>query len=420
MGLFKKSAKKVEPEPGASADAHASGQHSRTAVDDDAEIGPTNAPKQLRRRHCTDVCCVIFFVAFVLGMFYLTYLACTVGDPYAILYGADYMGNRCGRGSYSNRPKTFYPRMDQDAMEQADLAATKPWKVVFYGLCVEECPRLTDPTVCFDEPSRCMVHDYGSAEQYEASGGSAYYFAVMPTISVMNRCLPMADASASTEPDRCVYPSCDNVTNPWMTCDDEFPNLWVLRTPSDAWRCEVKFQHVEIDQLAPMRPSPLTDRLARYMSVGQRVVEATLESTDAIGGFGLGLPIGLGFAWLLVLRFFAGVIVYAAIVAIGLALFGLALYLFVASGLLAELLASADGANVTRADAPCAGARAARHVRSRAGTARRCRRPPSTAAAAANRGFRHELAQLEDTGGAGGGGGAAAAGGAAVCVGARV
>lgn len=322
----------------------ADGSRSRVAPEDggdkaeDTDIGPENAPKALRRRHCTDFCCLILFVAFALGMAYLTYLSCTVGDPYSIMFGADYLGNRCGRGRMSHLPKTFYPRMDQDALEQADVAAVQPWKVVFYGLCVASCPSVRDPTVCFGDASRCMVHDYGTVEQYTEAGGSAFYFAVLPTISVMNRCIPTSGTAASRDPDKCVYPPCNNVTNPWMVCDERFPSLWLINSVADQFRCEVKYQHVEVDQLAPMRPSPLTDKLSSYMGAGQRLVDAILDARDVIIGYGLGLPIFLGLAWLLLLRFLAGVVVYLAIVCIGIALFALAFYLFAISGELAAVL----------------------------------------------------------------------------------
>ena len=87
-----------------------------------------------------------------------------------------------------------------------------------------------------------------------------------------------------------------------------------------------------------MRPSPLTDQLSSYMGAGQRLVDALLDARDVMIGYGLGLPVFLGIAWLLLLRFLAGVIVYLAIVCIGMALFALAFYLFAISGALAAVL----------------------------------------------------------------------------------
>ena len=48
----------------------------------------------------------------------------TVGDPWAVVYGQDYLGNRCGRGTMASKPKVFYPRVDKDIIEQSAIAST--------------------------------------------------------------------------------------------------------------------------------------------------------------------------------------------------------------------------------------------------------------------------------------------------------
>lgn len=121
------------------------------------DVGPANGPKAFRSRGCTDVFCLLLFIIFWIGMVYIGYLAVTVGEPYSVLYGKDYLGNRCGRGNFTDRPKTLFPRLDQDLITQVDIATTAPWKLVLYGLCVKECPDVADPTICFGEPQRCMV-----------------------------------------------------------------------------------------------------------------------------------------------------------------------------------------------------------------------------------------------------------------------
>ena len=83
----------------------------------DGATGPENAEvpaKKFRSRGCTDMLCLMLFAAFWMGMMYLLYLGCTVGDPYSVRYGKDYLGNRCGRGNMTNKPKVIFPRIDQD------------------------------------------------------------------------------------------------------------------------------------------------------------------------------------------------------------------------------------------------------------------------------------------------------------------
>ena len=281
MGLFSRS-KKVKPDGGADGGASTDESKKDEKTSDDkkdekkddanAEIGPEHGPRELRKRGCTDCCCVLLFLLFFLGMFYITYLALVYGEPYQILYGKDYLGNRCGRGDYADRRKVVYPRLDQDLLEQSAIATTTPWRLQFYGICVEQCPNVTDPNVCMANPEVCMVRDYGTPEQYGPAGGSAYYFQVLPTIDLVNRCVPTRAVDSSTAPDRCAYPQCDNAT--YAPCDTEHPRLWMIRGFSDRLRCEVRFQHVEVSQFATMTPSPLTARIADQMAFLQRLLTA--------------------------------------------------------------------------------------------------------------------------------------------------
>ena len=97
------------------------------------------------QRGCTDIICLIFFIAFLGGMGFIVYLSVTAGDPYAVFYGSDYLGNRCGIGKMADKPKVYYPRVDQDLIAQSVIASSMPWKLKFYGLCLEACPNVTTP-----------------------------------------------------------------------------------------------------------------------------------------------------------------------------------------------------------------------------------------------------------------------------------
>ena len=57
-------------------------------------------------------------LVFFLGMAYISYLGWVYGEPYQILYGKDYLGNRCGVGAFAHRSKTVYPRLDADLLAQ--------------------------------------------------------------------------------------------------------------------------------------------------------------------------------------------------------------------------------------------------------------------------------------------------------------
>ena len=313
------------------------------------EIGPENGPSALNRRGCTDFCCVILFVMFWLGMIYLLYLGATVGDPYMVLYGKDYLGNRCGRGNFTSRKRVIFPRIEQDVLEQSAIASTQPWKLKFYGICVAECPNVQDPTVCFGNPDACMTYDYGTEKQWRAAGGSRYYYSVMPTISIINRCIPIVNKLESGPPAKCAYPICDNVTNPWMVCDAEFPSLWMPQDASQRARCEIKYEENEVTALATERPSPLVDRIADKMGSAQVIVEGILDAQHELLVWGVLVPIGLGFTWLILLRFFAKVVIYGTLIALWCGLAAVTLYLFVITGLAQDLIDGLMASNATRA-----------------------------------------------------------------------
>ena len=88
-----------------------------------------------KKRGCTDILCLLIFLLFWGGMIYITFLSVTVGDPNAVFYGNDYLGNRCGVGNFSTRSKAYYPRMAEDLLEQrAYLLAGAVWKIKLYTL----------------------------------------------------------------------------------------------------------------------------------------------------------------------------------------------------------------------------------------------------------------------------------------------
>lgn len=51
----------------------------------------------MKNRSCTDVICLLIFVAYLVGMMYLLGYALAVGDPYRLIYGYDVTGDVCGR-----------------------------------------------------------------------------------------------------------------------------------------------------------------------------------------------------------------------------------------------------------------------------------------------------------------------------------
>ena len=132
-----------------------------------------------------------------------------------------------------------------------------------------------------------MVRDYGSEQQQQQAGGKAVWFTVLPTLDVLNRCVPTKHVTSDAAPDRCAYPACDPVTNPWMQCDAEFPSLWTMTTLFERSKCEVKFQSVRVDQLATTEPSPLVERIADKVGFLARVISSLVDAQTEILLLGL-------------------------------------------------------------------------------------------------------------------------------------
>jgi len=299
-------------------------------------------PKEFffRKRGCTDVCCILFFAIYWGGLAYITALAITTGDPRAVFYGKDYLGNRCGSGSMSGKEKVYFPRIDQDIQDQIAIATSMPWRMALYGLCVEDCPNVTKPQDCFSHPESCKVYDYGTQAEYSAAGGSASYYATIPSLNLMNRCIPNDASSLDQAPDRCAFPQCDGAS--FSPCDTEYPTTWVMSYPKSL-QCDVIFRVGTIQQLRPATSNSLTQAIGHYIGVASRIVDSIAESWNEVLLFGILMPILLGLTWLVLLRFFAGTFTYIIIILLGLGMCFLSLYAYLRAGALDTLLNSLNG-----------------------------------------------------------------------------
>ena len=92
------------PGPGDKADGEG-GKKSGKASEESKEVSPANGPRDLRKRGCTDCCCVLLFLVFYSGMLAITYLAWEHGDPYQILDGQGSPGHSCGGRGVEKRAR---------------------------------------------------------------------------------------------------------------------------------------------------------------------------------------------------------------------------------------------------------------------------------------------------------------------------
>lgn len=108
---------------------------------DDYNIDTAIEKGPLGNRKCTDMLCVLIFLACTGGMGYIGYYAVSNGDPDIIIAPYDSTGAFCGKTEgYENYPYLWFQNLD-----------TPVWMA--YTVCVSECPMSTNPT------SDCKLSD---------------------------------------------------------------------------------------------------------------------------------------------------------------------------------------------------------------------------------------------------------------------
>ncbi|KAJ8033653.1 Choline transporter-like protein 3 [Holothuria leucospilota] len=96
----------------------------------------------LTKRSCQDVICCVIFLAFWVGMGYVSFIALRDGQPERLLYGADSFGNICGR---KNDAIENINLSGLDMSEKPFLFSFNPVTVSVDGIsstkiCLENCP----------------------------------------------------------------------------------------------------------------------------------------------------------------------------------------------------------------------------------------------------------------------------------------
>ena len=238
--------------------------------------GPDH-PMKLGRRGCTDCLCLILFVIFWAGMAFIAYLGVTFGDANALVYGQDYMANRCGVGAYADRPKVYYPRIDEDMIAQSSSCRA--------GSCgASSCTGSASPSArrsarrsSASTTRRAASSRTGTAEQGQGGRGGLVRHA-----ADARRAQPLHSDEALR---RTVAPSaaCGRVRQRHQHVDDvrsEFPNTWLVAEALfyKQGECEVKMSMMTTVVLQDTSTSVLTEQIAEHMTAVSRVAESLWES----------------------------------------------------------------------------------------------------------------------------------------------
>ena len=102
--------------------------------------------------------------------------------------------------------------------------------------------------------------------------------------------------------------------------------------------CEVTFKTGNVQQLTTQGSETLAKQIGGQVTTLMDAADSIADGQNEILIFGLALPIAMGFTYILLLRLFAGIIVYLSIIAIGIAPLLVSLYCFVAAGMTAAYI----------------------------------------------------------------------------------
>lgn len=104
---------------------------SENQIDSETLTAPPDFSGPVQNRKCTDIFCLFLLLASWAALTFIGVTAYALGDHRVVLYPMDYDGNICG-ANYGEKDMTDYKYL---------------YPVNFYsgGVCVKECPELSNP-----------------------------------------------------------------------------------------------------------------------------------------------------------------------------------------------------------------------------------------------------------------------------------
>jgi choline transporter-like protein 2/4/5 len=273
------------------------------------------------KRTCTDILCLIFFVAFCGLLLAIFLFALNTGDIYGLLYDADYKGDRCGTGKNAGKKKAFYPRIPRDMAEQNDVVAKGNFfELELYALCVSECPTgfsITNPQTVID-----YGYDPDSATtQALGSGTRAQWISAVPTVDMLNRCIPRSEASTDITK-MCAYPACDDAeaigVGATCTSNPDFGKGWEVTTQAQKDVCIVQAKQSTSMQYGISASDEASQAMLASVAnaVGGvfEIASSLAEAYPVIIAVGIALPVVIAFAYMVLLYLFAPIMIWTLLI----------------------------------------------------------------------------------------------------------
>ncbi|KAE9009355.1 hypothetical protein PR003_g15784 [Phytophthora rubi] len=309
-------------------------------------VAPANS------RKCRDVLCVLVFAVFWVGMVAIAIVGFMHGEPKRLLFGSDYNGTTCGTGKHDNQPLTFYPRITQDLVEQASNPSLSPKDFSFYGVCVASCPDAGTYICNYEAEAKIqsdssLTTDEEREKERKARATSIMvlpshrecWLVALPSEQVFYRCLQITETN-STSVEKCVVPGDE---------PEYYDQVNGVKTPND--KCEIKRVVTTSEAVGPAQDNPLYSTLQTAGATIGRVIGDLQDTWPVFLLCGGELALVLGFAFVVLLRFCAGCVVWLTLWSFVLLLLLFALMLSTKGGIIGSSELSALTSEIASAAA---------------------------------------------------------------------
>lgn len=329
--------------------------HSGVNDTDGQDNGEGTNPFKPTNRKCTDVLFTLLFFGFWVGMVVIAAVGYKNGEPKRLIYGSDWMGRTCGikagaRGDVPAYDLTayrflMYPRLGEDVLALERSGGAKSISFIdtsalkkFYGVCVAECPMTNKSAsgvyvhaytdyAANKEPVSSLSASSGASVEDEAAG-SPWKISV-DTTDVLFRCLELskievhvvARCADECSKDEDAYFTAAGVTtrtcgssytlNPLVDCGDDDCTDMVLATRANCTTIETSKQE---KQVMGAHEDPVNEMLSRKWNMVARWIGDIEKAAFPILICGGLFAVVLGFFWLVMLRYCAGLFVWLVIV----------------------------------------------------------------------------------------------------------
>lgn len=304
-------------------------------------------------RKCTDVFFLLLFLVFWIGMVIIAGVGYKNGEPKRLIYGTDWMGRTCGIQAVANGdvpaydlteyPYLIYPRLSEDLLAlQMDASSIsfmdRSMLKKFYGVCISHCPMTNESATgvyvhaytdyaANKEPVSSLNTSKGASVEDEGAG-SPWKISV-DTTEVLNRCMELSKievhviarcADECSAEEEAYYTAAGITTrtcgasytlNPLVDCKDKSCTDTVLAARSNCTTIETSKQE---KQTMSARENPVNEMLRRKWNMVARWIGDIEKAAFPILICGGLFAVVLGFVWLVMLRYCAGLFVWLVII----------------------------------------------------------------------------------------------------------